>query len=244
MEMKACIIIPCYNEEKRIDTGEFIQYIKTNPHTFLFVNDGSTDGTLQVLHQIRQACDDRAMVISVPENGGKAEAVRFGMLQAGADPTYDYLGYLDSDLATPLFEMENMIEYIGANPHYQMVMAIRLKRLGSKVNRSLKRHYLGRVFATLVSTLLGLPTYDTQCGAKIIHRDLAGMIFREKFVSPWFFDVELLFRIKKNTGAGFAISHVYEYPLMVWNEVWGSKLGLKNYLQAPFELLKIWRAYR
>jgi len=242
--MKACIIIPCYNEEKRIDSKEFIQFIKANPYTFLFVNDGSTDNTLGVLESIQLACSERAIVVSVPKKGGKAEAVRFGMHLAMNDHSYDYMGYLDSDLATPLFEMAKMIEYKAANPHYQMVMAIRLKRLGSKVNRSLKRHYLGRVFATLVSLLLGLPTYDTQCGAKIINRDLAAIIFREPLVSPWFFDVELLFRIKKEKGVVFANTYVYEYPLTVWNEVWGSKLSLSNYLQAPFELLKIWRVYR
>lgn len=242
--MSACIVIPCYNESKRIDTPEFIRFIEKNDYFFLFVNDGSTDNTLEVLEKIRKSCPEQSEVISVPKNGGKAEAVRFGMNHALESNAYPLLGFLDSDLATPLDEMKNLIECIEANPAYHMVMAIRLKRLGSKVNRGLRRHYLGRVFATLVSIFLGLPTYDTQCGAKIIRKDLARPIFQDPFLSPWFFDVELLFRIKKERGTEFANHNIYEYPIMTWNEMWGSKIGLSTYLKAPLELFRIWLKYR
>jgi len=242
--MKTCIIIPCYNESKRINTEEFIRFIRTNMHTFLFVDDGSTDNTLEVLGKIKSTCHDKVIITSVPENRGKAEAVRFGMQKALENKTFDHLAYLDSDLATPLDEMSNIIDYINTNDQYHMVMAIRLKRLGSQTNRSLKRHYLGRIFATMVSILLKLPTYDTQCGAKVLKRELAENLFQEPFVSPWFFDVELLFRIKKVRGIEFALHNVYEYPLLVWNEIWGSKIGFLNYFQAPFQLLRIWWIYK
>lgn len=242
--MKTCIVIPCYNESKRLNTEEFINFIKAYDHNFLFVNDGSTDNTLEVLEVIHQACPDKVIISSVPKNGGKAEAIRFGMNQALKQNEYHFVGFLDSDLATPLEDMDNLITCIESSPDFQMVMAIRLKRLGSNVNRDLKRHYLGRIFATMVSVLLGLPTYDTQCGAKIIKSDLAKSLFKEPFISLWFFDVELLFRVKKEKGDEFAKRNIYEYPIMTWNEVWGSKIGFSTYLNAPFELLRIWKKYR
>lgn len=242
--MATCIVIPCYNESKRINTDAFIRFIIEQDYTFLFVNDGSTDNTLQVLGTIKKACPEKVIVTSVPHNGGKAEAVRFGFLKALKSKDFDFIGFLDSDLATPLDEMKNLVDCIQSDEQYNMVMAIRLKRLGSKVNRGLKRHYLGRVFATMVSVFLQLPTYDTQCGAKIIRSELAELIFKDPFISPWFFDVELLFRIKREKGQQFALHQIYEYPIMTWNEVWGSKIGLSTYLKAPWELFRIWRKYQ
>lgn len=242
--MEVCIVIPCYNESRRLNIEEFISFIGSHKYSFLFVDDGSTDNTLEVLGLIHAAHPNKIKIISVPQNGGKAEAVRFGINHALKNDRVKFVGFLDSDLATPLDEMNNLIHCIEANPQYHLVMAIRLKRLGSKVNRGLKRHYLGRVFATMVSIFLGLPTYDTQCGAKILRSDLARTIFQEPFISPWFFDVELLFRIKKEKGDDFANHNIYEFPIMTWNEVWGSKIGLSTYLKAPFELFRIWLKYR
>ncbi len=102
------------------------------------------------------------------------------------------------------------------------------------------RHYLGRVFATVTSLLLNLPTYDTQCGAKVMNRDLCKIAFSNKFESKWFFDIEILFRLKNKFGKDYVLEKVYEYPIMQWFEERGSKLGLKNFLFAPFELLKIY----
>ena len=110
-------------------------------------------------------------------------------------------------------------------------------------NVHLKRHYLGRIFATCVSLSLNLPTYDTQCGYKLIKSELAKSIFKDPFVSPWFFDVELLFRIKNSKGADFVKKHVYEFPLFEWEEVEGSKIKLIDYFTVPFQLLKIKRKY-
>jgi dolichyl-phosphate beta-glucosyltransferase len=132
-----------------------------------------------------------------------------------------------------------MQECLQKQAHLQMIMGIRIKRLGSKVDRKLIRHYLGRVFATFVSLMLGLPTYDTQCGAKIISANLAKEICNNPFSSAWFFDVELIMRIKKLKGEEYTINNIYEYPLFEWNEIEGSKIKPKHYLLAPFELLKI-----
>ena len=120
-----------------------------------------------------------------------------------------------------------------------MIMGIRIKRLGSKVERNLSRHYLGRVFATFVSLMLGLPTYDTQCGAKIIEASLAKEICEKPFESAWFFDVEMILRIKQLKGDQYPLNHIYEYPLFEWKEIEGSNIKPKHYLMAPFELIKI-----
>lgn len=236
--MKVCIVVPCYNEEERLNVDEFVNYSIQNSIDFLFVNDGSSDKTQEVLENMSSK-SERISVYSMPNNSGKAEAVRTGMLKAAKTDKYDFIGFLDSDLATPLYEIDNFISCLEKHPHFKMIMGIRIKRLGSLVNRNLPRHYLGRAFATSVSITLNLPTYDTQCGAKLIGANLVKETFEEPFVSSWFFDVEIIYRIKKLKGEAFALNNIYEHPIFEWKEVGGSKIKFKHYLVAPFELLKI-----
>lgn len=241
--MKVCIVVPCYNESDRLDTSSFIDYAQRSQHYFLFVNDGSKDNTEHIIQEMAKR-SEFITAISVDQNGGKAEAIRFGVNHLlKQSETYDLVGYYDSDQATPLCEIDHALSFLKLHPEYDMLMGMRLKRLGGRVFRDLKRHYLGRVFATFVSISLGLPSYDTQCGFKLIKSHLLKDLFLDPFTSPWFFDVELLFRIMMVRGREYASTKVYEFPLMEWEEVGGSKIGGSTYLKAPFQLLKIKRRY-
>ena len=98
----ATIVIPCFNEAKRLDLAAFEQFAAENPDAnFLFVDDGSADDTRQMLDRLADRISDRASVLVLEQNSGKAEAVRRGITRAlEAEPTY--VGYWDADLATPL----------------------------------------------------------------------------------------------------------------------------------------------
>src|ERR1700710_2901439 len=99
---RTCIVVPCYNEELRLDVSAFEHYLRlTQDICFVLVNDGSKDGTLAVLNQRRQKHPDRIRALDVNPNQGKAEAVRRGMLLAMGDDEYAYAGFWDADLATP-----------------------------------------------------------------------------------------------------------------------------------------------
>ncbi|MBK8203646.1 MAG: hypothetical protein IPK68_15420 [Bdellovibrionales bacterium] len=100
--------------------------------------------------------------------------------------------------------------------------------------------YRQRVFATLASLVLGLPVYDTQCGAKMFRREIAQSVFSEPLISRWLFDIELLFRImttQEYKEKGSAMIH--ELPLNQWHDIAGSKLRLSDFLMAPAELWNI-----
>ena len=102
------------------------------------------------------------------DNVGKSEAIRKGVLTVNEDG-YEYLGYLDADLATPISEMIRLVGFSVENHKIDFIMGGRIKLIGNEVSRSMKRHYFGRVFATIISQfILKTPIYDTQCGAKII----------------------------------------------------------------------------
>ena len=167
--MTTIVVVPCYNESKRLLQDDFLHYVEQNDDVaFLFANDGSRDNTLEVLQELT-AKHERLLLLDIQPNGGKAEAVRKGMLYAAEQYKPDYIAFWDADLATPLEEIEPMVKW--ADKGYDAVMGLRLMRLGAKVKRKTMRHYLGRCFATVASMMLKLPVYDTQCGSKLFRRE-------------------------------------------------------------------------
>jgi glycosyltransferase involved in cell wall biosynthesis len=240
--MKTIVVVPCYNESKRLRQDDFLHYVEQNDDVaFLFANDGSRDNTLEVLQELT-AKHERLLMLDIQPNGGKAEAVRKGMLYAAEQYKPDYIAFWDADLATPLEEIEPMVKW--ADKGYDAVMGLRLMRLGAKVKRKTMRHYLGRCFATVASMMLKLPVYDTQCGSKLFRREVVEAIFQEQFITRWLFDVELLARYKQRYGVEQAIQKIYEYPLFQWEDVDGSQLKSRDFFKAPLELMKISKRYK
>ena len=182
----ACIIVPCYNEATRLPADAFVRYLSERTDvSFCFVNDGSTDQTQAILEQLRARYPNQVSVLSLPQNAGKAGAVRAGMLHcAQVAPPFNYLGYFDADLATPLDAINDLSAVLDKIPALDLVMGSRIKYLGTDIRRDTFRHYAGRIVATFISNILKLPVYDTQCGAKLFRREGVPSLFQEPFISP------------------------------------------------------------
>ncbi|MEQ8624989.1 MAG: glycosyltransferase family 2 protein [Vicingaceae bacterium] len=244
MSDSVVVIIPCYNEDKRLAVEAFLSFCNQSNNqniSFLFVNDGSSDNTIKVLSTLEKSLPNNVHVLDLKKNVGKAEAIRKGMLYLDKN-NYSFIGYFDADLATPLEELENLIAHTKKQTSPYLVMGSRVKLLGStEIKRKMRRHYIGRIFATVVSNMLNLPVYDTQCGAKVIKSDIVESLFEKPFLSKWLFDVELLFRLKQNYP-DFE-NRIVEVPLKKWEDKDGSKIGLTYFLRAPFDLLKIYFKY-
>lgn len=246
--MEICtIVVPCYNEEKRLDIAAFRAYLHGSHGVHIvFVDDGSSDRTIDCLRQLQREFPDKVDVLAKSPNAGKAEAVRDGMLRAISDPKATIVGFWDADLATPLDAVPELLAVFSAHPPIQVVFGSRVKLLGRSIERQAARHYLGRIFATCASLVLGLPIYDTQCGAKLFRAtpELA-TVLQHPFLSRWIFDVELIARmIQINSGNREKVRKIiYELPLNVWKDVPGSKVRPKDFFVAAKELLAIRRGY-
>jgi glycosyltransferase involved in cell wall biosynthesis len=241
------VVVPCYNETSRLDAAAFREYARHDPHvSFLFVNDGSTDRTQDILDELNRTDPVGCRVLRLERNGGKAEAVRQGVL-AALETGPDYVGYWDADLATPLEVIPEFRALLAARPALELVLGSRVRLLGRDVRRSPRRHYLGRVFATVASHVLGLSVYDTQCGAKLFRvSPTTRQLFQEPFRSTWIFDVEILARLirARHRSSQYATERVLcEFPLPSWVDVAGSKLKARDFLRAPLELGGIYRHY-
>jgi glycosyltransferase involved in cell wall biosynthesis len=245
--MNTVIVVPCYNEALRLKTADFLASARACPDiSFLLVDDGSSDATWSVLERLRDEGGALFHILRKQPNGGKAEAVRDGMNYALQHLHPDMVGFWDADLATPLDAIADLRCVLLRNPAIDMVFGARVQLLGREVERRPIRHYLGRIFATVVSTMLRLPIYDTQCGAKIFRvTPQLTQVLADPFVSKWVFDVELIARfIRLNhrdpkTVAG----RIYEFPLNVWKDVAGSKVRSADFLKAFRDVLRIYRTY-
>jgi dolichyl-phosphate beta-glucosyltransferase len=241
------VVVPCYNEAQRLDTTAFRRVRGRLPAVrFRFVNDGSTDDTLSILERLCHEQPGLGSVIHVPQNQGKAAAVRTGML-AALEAGPDFVGYWDADLATPLGALVSFCQLFAEHPEIEIVLGSRVRLLGRRIVRSPVRHYLGRVFATAASIMLRLPVYDTQCGAKLFRvTPLLRELFAEPFLTKWVFDVEILARYRMlHHGAGGTVeSRVWELPLEQWVDIPGSKVRPLDFLRSGLELVRIGHAYR
>jgi dolichyl-phosphate beta-glucosyltransferase len=247
MGSSVAVVIPCYNEAKRLKVGKFKEYADAGrSHLFVFVNDGSSDATLSVLQDLHRDNPQHCSYIDLPRNLGKAEAVRRGLLSA-FDASPDFAGYWDADLATPLEAIPSFCELLESRPEIDMAFGARVRLLGRAIERSPLRHYLGRVFATAASLTLGLPIYDTQCGAKLFRvSPLVRSLFQQPFMTRWLFDVEILARLIqacRRNNLRPPNDLIYEVPLQTWNDVAGSKVKPLDFFKSFIDLARIYWKY-
>lgn len=234
---RAAIVVPCYNEEKRLDVSAFSDFLVRVPEIrFVFVNDGSRDATLAVLEVLHAAHPDRVEVLSLSRNSGKAEAVRQGLAYAAASDV-DYVGYWDADLATPLEAIEDFLMIARRYGQTEVVYGARLQLLGHRVSRTLSRRIISRICARMARIAVGLPIGDTQCGAKLMRNSpRLRQAVAQPFSAGWLFDVELFSRIAATAGSDHAF---YEYPLPEWTEVPGSKVTGRAIRRAGLAMLRL-----
>jgi glycosyltransferase involved in cell wall biosynthesis len=232
----------------------------------VFVNDGSRDTTLDVLRELFNKCNpqiqDRIHILSYRQNQGKATAVQRGLLWAHSKssniqpPAFiencevigngivnaNYFGFWDADLATPLSEL-SWFYLLAQEIQPDMIIGSRVARLGATIERTVFRHYSGRLFATLISQGLGWKVHDTQCGAKIFKAHLIPICIEQPFKTSWLFDVEMLLRMKKYYGEK-AIEMILEVPIRTWKDVKGSKIGWSDFVKVPYQIWKVFRDYK
>lgn len=245
VDVALTLVVPCYNEAQRINTEAFRVFLSKEPlASVIFVDDGSTDGTRELMEQFVRPFAPRASVLVQPVNLGKADAVRVGMRKALADGA-TVVGFWDADLSTPLDSVAELLDVLRSRPDVQWVFGSRVRLMGRSIERRALRHYLGRVFATAASLVLSLPVYDTQCGAKLFRASTElDAVLSRPFVSRWVFDVEMISRFaadRRAGGGGSVIGAIYEWPLARWDDIGESKVRGLDFVRAFLDLGRIWR---
>jgi glycosyltransferase involved in cell wall biosynthesis len=239
------IVVPCFNEEDRLPVADYLAFLVGHPLVqFLFVDDGSRDGTARVLDALARKEPNRIEVLSLPRNVGKGEAVRAGM-QRGVERGADFIGFWDADLSAPLDSVDSFVDQLETDPDIDLVVGSR-HETGLADRSHWIRRWFGVLAARFGSRFLGLPVRDPQCGAKLFRNHPAlRLALGSPFHTRWIFDVELLARWSLHCSRSDPALAVAEVSIRDWTAVPGSKLRWWDFLAAPFSLLSIiWRHRR
>jgi CheY-like chemotaxis protein len=238
------VVIPCYNEEERLLSKEFTDFIdKNSGYHLCFVNDGSKDKTFDVLKDLQKGREDYITVYDCEKNGGKAEAVRLGMLHMSKKTDLDYIGFLDADLSTDLGDFDDLVKTIE-NSDFKIVSGSRISRMGANITKESARKIISLTINYIIRKILSMNFKDTQCGAKIFSKDVINIAFSEKFVTQWIFDVEIFKRMTQHFGLKQAKEMLCEQPLKRWIHADGSKLSMKDSVKIVGQLAQIAWVYR
>lgn len=238
------VVIPCYNEEERLLGAEFKEFVHKNlGYHLCFVNDGSKDNTLGVLEELRKGNEDRISIYNCEKNGGKAEAVRLGMLHLAKQKQYNFIGFLDADLSTNFDDFKVLVSEISSS-NFQIVSGSRMARMGADIAKESARAIISKTVNFIIRKTLGMNFKDTQCGAKIMTKELVEKTFQKKFLTKWLFDVEIFMRMKKVYGTSVAQSLICEKPLNRWVHMDGSKLSFKDSFKIMGQIGQIAVHYR
>ena len=238
------VVIPCYNEEERLLSKEFTDFIaKHSGYHLCFVNDGSKDKTLDVLQNLQKGREEFITIYNCKKNGGKAEAVRLGMLHMNKKEDLDYIGFLDADLSTNLSDFDDLVKTIE-NSNFKIVSGSRITRMGANITKESARKIISLTINFIIRKILKMNFKDTQCGAKIFQKDIIEIAFNKKFVTKWLFDVEIFKRVTLHFGLKKTKTMLCEQPLKRWIHADGSKLSMKDSVKIIAQLAEIAWVYK
>ena len=212
------VVIPAFNEVERLPKYletvlEYLDRLYGKSFEVLVVDDGSRDGTTEMLKEVQ--CDwPQLRVLRHPLNRGKGAAVRTGMMAA----TGELILFADADGATPISEERKLREVI-ANGAEVATGSRLIAAPDTERNRHGLRFVAGYAFAKLVGFALQIPVGDTQCGFKMFHRAAAQQIFQLCDEAGYLFDIQVLLLAR---CLGYRVAEIG----ISWHDVPGSKVRL------------------
>lgn len=233
------LVIPAYNEEKRIlRTLEAYTKALRIPHELIVVPNGCSDNTQALVQKFIDAHRENPIrSVVIPEAVGKGGAIRKGFSEAKGD----VVGFVDADLATPVQDVLRLFQTLQ-NSHAHGVIASRLYP-GSVVHgRGIVRGIASHAFASLVRFITDLDFRDTQCGAKLFTRESLTHILPELSANDMTIDVDLLLAARKHK------LKIVEIPTEWFDRADSAQLGsplglLKSGIKMFFTLIRLQRKY-
>ena len=200
IQPKISIIIPAYNEAKRIrkTLGEYVRYYAENyPEDFelLIVLNGCTDNTEEIVREFAQQ-NDRVKYFVYDGAIGKGGAITKGLEQAKGK----LVGYTDADNSTRPEVLHRLIAALDLTPEIDCVVGSRWLSESKVDKQPFSRRIMSRVFNSIVNMYFHLGLKDTQCGAKFIRREMIPKILPNLMISDMAFDVNFLVDVKRAGG--------------------------------------------
>ncbi len=197
------IVIPAYNEEKRIGNtlDNIINYLNKKDYKseIIVVVDGSTDSTMNVIKEFGSK-DSRIKATENKITRGKGYSVKKGILETRGK----FALFTDADLSTPINEVEKLIHWLEKG--YDVAIGSRsLKDSQVEIHQPFVRESMGKIFNKIMSLLVCKGFKDTQCGFKCFKRQVINKIFSRQIIKGFAFDVEIILIAERH---GFRVKEV------------------------------------
>lgn len=228
---KLSVVIPAYNEEKRItETLMSVDgYLEKQPYDYeiIVIDNNSKDKTSEVVKNLEATTVQKSSVVLVT-TPGKGAAVKAGLLESA---TGDIVMFMDADNATPISEIEKFLPYFDQG--FDVVIGSRYTNPDLvKVHQPFYRILLSRMSNLLIQVLAVPGIKDTQLGFKAFTSKAAKEIFPLVTIIRWGFDMEVLTVAR---ARGFKIKEVG----VSWTEHGGGHVPMKAYVESLIDLFKI-----
>ncbi len=233
MDIELSIIIPAYNEQKRIvpTLTHTINFLAQQPFQsqVLVVSDGSQDDTAKVVNNFNTADNVDLGAMEYHPNRGKGYAVRLGMLEGKGR----IVMFMDADYAVPIEYCTQGLKLM--NDGYDIAIASRAVR-GSKIQKSqnLMRSISAKVYTFIQNFYLGFDYPDTQCGFKLFSNKAAKHLFSRQKLTSVIFDPEILWLAKKSDYT------VAQFPVQ-WTHIADSKIQYDSFRKSIFVFQELFR---
>lgn len=231
--MKLAIVIPAYNEEKRIvrTLDNTIAYLDRQDYQseINVVCDGSTDNTEEVVNNYRSTDKVRVQAFSYTPNQGKGYAVRFGMLHSSGD----CIMFMDADYAVPIEDIENGLPLLAQG--FNIAIGSRSVN-GSQVTayQNPIRALSAKIYTLIQNVYLGMWYGDTQCGFKLFTSEAANDLFSRQKLTSVIFDPEILWLARQNNYK------IAEFPVN-WSHVGDSQIVYDSLEKSLFVFKELFR---
>ncbi len=228
---KVSLIIPAYNEEKRLPRSleEIYQYLEQQSYSYelIVIDDGSTDHSVRVVQEMFAAFGS-GTVLQNGRNRGKGYSVRQGVLRSRGD----YVLFSDADLSTPIQEVEKLFGSLRQG--YDIAIGSRgLRESDVQRHQPWYREGMGKIFNRIARSLFLTGFSDTQCGFKCFRGEVARALFRQQRIDHFSFDVEVLFLAARHNY------RVKEVPVQWLNEPNSRVHAIRDSVKMLRDLLKI-----
>ena len=229
------VVVPCFNESKRIVAANFVPLVDELNCKILFIDDGSMDDTVDKIVSLPLKSDSYS-IVSLPRNKGKANAVLAG-IKLALDANFEQIGLFDADGAIHPADLGAAFDLIEDSPGVSVVSGARVLLAGNDVIRKTQRRWIGRVIATLVSLIIEIQVYDPQSPCKVYRAADLKRILVLQIDTKWFVDAELLSYLKSIQTPGS--KWLLEFPVTKWQDVDGSKLSLLSFFKILGDLRRL-----
>jgi hypothetical protein len=234
------VIVPCYNEFKRLNHLAFKEFSEQNPHMhFYFASDGSTDDTCNIITE-KLLNNKTRFLIDYKINRGKAETVRDSIYKIYNDSvSYDYFAFIDADLAIPLEQINKIKGQADLCMDKSVFITVRTKKEFQQ-SKSKLRYYISVIWKFFfIKMFFGLNISDTQCGCKMFKKEIIENTFKDNFISRWLFDIEIIFRAFKKQN-----NCLVEVPIIKLNDNSDSSINNRAILLLLKDVFKIYAKYK